>query len=160
MLRFSFFLAACCLAACGPKPAPPQPAVKPMPTFTGTVGQLDEGGAFIQFLSSHEAQVVGLDVLFPAAAFDGGQDGDVDFFVVWEDCDALPAGQKPSGTYCAGFEYSVRNLLGAPRALNQEDAGWRLRGSFRVGKATGPLQGKMAVPLEPVQIPGRGPLPR
>jgi len=159
-------MAMCCLAACGSKPAPPatsrtiSPAAsaKTAPTparsggtrFEGTVGQLEDGGAFIRFIADHEKQVVTLDVQFPADSFQGGEDGESAFFVVWEDCDNLPEGQKPNEMACTGFEYNVPKAASAERPLVQEGGVWRLRGQFKIVNAGGPLQGQMMVRLEPV----------
>lgn len=156
------------LAACKSKPASPvgEPSrSKPQASspgsdkpdmessgvqFSGAVGELDDGAKFIAFITNHENQIVTLDVRFAAEDFDGGQNVDADFFVVWDDCDKLPEGQKPNNSFCTGFEYHIPKGSGQESGLVKESSGWRLRGRFKVVNAGGPLQGLMAVRLEPV----------
>ena len=163
MLRLPILVVAMsCLLGC--RPAPPAPAgesrapaakaATPLAEsggaqFSSTVGQLEEGARFIEFIARHERQTVALDVRFPAAAFDGGRDGQTAFFVIWDDCGDLPEGQKPNNSLCTGFQYSVPDLPNGASPLVEEDGGWRLRGQFTVANAEGPHQGLMAVQLKP-----------
>jgi hypothetical protein len=114
--------------------------------FAGTVGQLDAGSAFLKFIGEHEHQTVALDLQFPPDDFQGADGSDFSAFDVWEDCDNLPAGQKPGAMLgCTGFEFNIPSR----QAVVQDGAVRRLRGKFRVEPAGGPLQGLMTVKLTP-----------
>jgi len=123
-----------------------------VPALSGTVGQLEDGDEFVTFIHMHEGRAVALDVRFPEEDFQGSADSDPSTFDVWEDCEDLAEGQKPSALNggCTGFEYSVPNPRGTARPLVKEGGVWRLRGRFRVELAGGPLQGLMVVRLVPV----------
>ncbi len=122
-----------CLAACTSKPVGPVAGSPNSGTqFSGTVGQLDEGSGFVEFISGHEDKTVTLNIRIPAASFDGGHEKEFDFFVVWDDCDNLPEGQKPSNIFCTGFEYNIPKLAGGASPLAKDTNGWTLRGRFKV----------------------------
>ena len=137
-----------CLAACTSKSAAPVAGTGNH--FSGSVGQLDDGSEFIQFIGNHDNQTVTLDIRLPAASFDGGQENELDFFVVWDNCDNLPDGQKPNSMYCTGFEYNIPKPAGGASPLIKRGNEWLVRGRFKVVNAGGPLQGLMAVRLEPL----------
>ncbi|HLJ48790.1 MAG TPA: hypothetical protein VKU01_22390 [Bryobacteraceae bacterium] len=136
-----------CLAACTSKPS--APVARARNHFAGTVGQLDDGSEFVQFIDNHENQAVTLDIRLPSVSFDGGQEKELDFFVVWDSCDNLPEGQKPNYIHCTGFEYNIPKAAGGASPLIKRGNDWSLRGRFKVVNAGGPLQGLMAVRLEP-----------
>ena len=94
---------------------------------------------------------MGLDIRIPVADFQGSVDSGSSSFVVWEECDNLTEGQQPSalGGGCTGFEYTIPN---SPNALQRDGSVWRLRGTFRVEPAGGPLQGLMLVKLIPAGV--------
>ncbi|HXR40558.1 MAG TPA: hypothetical protein VN776_15760 [Terracidiphilus sp.] len=173
MRRLSVVLLAMgCLAACGSKPAPPpvaskvagpalaakaaphklaRPAGKAEGTrYSGTVGQLDDSGDFVEFINQHENQAVTLDLFLPSAGFDGGKDGGLEWFAIWDDCDELPEGQKPGGSLCTGYEYTIGKAANGEPQIVQDGDYWRVRGRFRVVNAGGPLQGLMSMQLVPL----------
>jgi hypothetical protein len=165
MLRFSAALIALfCLLGCNSKsvhstaesrgplaPGTPKSTTPGDAQFQGTVGQLEDGASFIEFMTKHEGQTITLDAQFPAASFDGGRDGPAAFFVVLDDCDDPDQGQQRNKSVCTGFQYTVPDLPDGTSPLVQETGGaWRLRGQFTVVNGGGPHQGLMAVQLRPV----------
>ncbi len=114
----------------------------PAPRFEATVGQLEEAQEFLTFIDHHAGEKVVLDVQISGESFQGSENS----FDLWEDCDKLEEGQTPSALAgCTGFEFVM-----PARLLVKDGALWRLRGTFRVEPAGGPLQGLMIVKLNPV----------
>ena len=141
--------AAVCLMACRSKPVATSTEVHAH-TFTGSAGQLDDGEAFTRFIDAHDLGAVTLDVSLPAGAFDGGEESQFSFFVIYDSCEDLPAGRKPNQSFCTGTEYNIPKAPGAARALARDGEAWRLRGQFRVRHASGQHQGLLSVELTPV----------
>ena len=152
MLRFALAAAlVACLAGCHTKPAQRATAIEPkLPRFAASVGQLDQADAFLKFIDSHDRQTVALDLAIPSDEFEGGEESQFSFFVVYDDCDNLPEGQKPNQSFCTGVEYNIPHTAGAPHALVEDAGVWRLRGRFRIEHAPGQQQGLMSVNLVPV----------
>ena len=151
MYRSALILAvAACLAACRPKPVQPLAHQElKLPAFTGTVGHLDRGDPFLKFIDAHNRETVSLDLAIPRDEFQGGDETEFSFFVVFDDCDNLPKRKKPSQSYCTGVEYNIPHAAGAAPALVEDGAVRRLRGKFRVEHAPGQHQGLMSVNLFP-----------
>ena len=111
---------------------------------------MEDGAGFVGFINGHTDKAITLDIHIPSASFDGGQEKAFDFFVVWDGCNNLPDGQKPSSAFCTGTEYNISKTASGVSRLVKDADGWRVRGRFKVVDAGGPLQGLMAVRLEPL----------
>ena len=139
---------AVCLAGCRTKPAS-SPADPGLPGYSGTVGQLEEADAFMKFVDTHDRQTVDLNLTLANDVFEGGEEPAFSFFVVYDDCDTLPAGQKPGQPFCTGVEYNIPHSAIVPSAFTKDGTAWHLRGRFRVEHAAGQHQGLMSVTLTP-----------
>ena len=124
------------ITACGPG-GPPK--------FAGATGHLDHENGFLDFLDTNAGHIVQLDVTIPNAEYQGGEESNFAFFVLFEACsDETAKGEKPSIVNCQGTEIHV------PKAsIRREGNSWRLRGQFEPGEPTGPRQGMFAINLRP-----------
>lgn len=132
-----------------PRPAAPPTlvAAPALPQFTGTVGQFDAGANFVEFLRKNTDREIQLNITIPEAEFDGSNEADNSFFIIFDDCGEQPADEKPVAGPCTGTEVDVTNPDG-PSLLEHDKGAWHLSGRFQVGEETGPLQGLMSIELE------------
>jgi TIR domain len=118
--------------------------IRAIPTFQGELGHFEKAKAFRDFIVNHEEQVVAIDAYIPGDQFDGIAD---QFFVLWDGCEDLEPGEKPSFRKCAGTEYNVPKAEGVEAALWYSRGAYHLTGFFLVGRMAGPFQGLMGISL-------------
>lgn len=118
-----------------------------LPVFKGTVGHFKHTKAFLKFVETHEGKEVIFDVVL--RNFDGEPGS---FFVLWEGCDDLYPGERPTVAKCVGSSFNINNTKPDQQAgLFHKDGKVRLKGRFRVGTFSGPHQGLMGCGLWPLQ---------
>ena len=123
-----------------------------LPRFSGKLEQLDISQTrFVEFLEKQAGHNVELDLTIPQDEFSGALQRDDDFLTLFDDCENLPEGEKPRPILCTGTEILIGKPAGTPSHLVQKGNQWTLKGTFRVGKMSGPLQGLMSIRLDPVQ---------
>jgi hypothetical protein len=144
-----------CSRQAPPSPAPAAPAKATVTgsRFAGVVGQLDDDNGFTDFISAHAGKTVDLDITITDKDFEGGQESEFGFFVVFDNCENLPEGQRPAVGPCTGTEYNIPRTAGAG-VFVQEAGRRRLRGRFKVTDAGGPRQGLFAMELGPISGTG------
>jgi hypothetical protein len=119
-----------------------------VPEFRAKFTRAGLDNDFAEFVDAHAGEKVRLDLQWERGAFNGRQEKDFQYFVLFESCAELEKGEQPTVGICHGTEYNVPKREG--KALLSEEGGtWRLRGDFEPGERTGPLQGLFAVELAP-----------
>lgn len=121
---------------------------KATPEFRAKFTKAGLDNDFAEFVDAHAGEKVKLDLQWERGAFNGGQEKEFQFFVLFESCAELEKGEQPSVGTCHGTEYNVPKRDGKP-LLSEQNGTWRLRGEFEPGERTGPLQGLFAVELQP-----------
>ena len=121
---------------------------KAVPEFRAKFTKAGLDSDFAEFVDAHAGEKVRLDLQWERGAFNGGQEKEFQFFVLFESCAELEKGEQPSVGNCHGTEYNVPKRDGKA-LLSEHDGTWRLRGEFEPGERTGPLQGLFAVELQP-----------
>jgi len=124
-----------------------------VPSFSGRIGQLAKSNKFAKFIYEHRFKVVLLDVTIPLDEFDGDQKS---FLVLWERCDSLPVGEKPSSAHCVGTEYNIKKDASAEGDLFCTRGICKLSGYFAVSDFGGPNQGLMGTTLRSVRVENIG----
>ena len=117
--------------------------------FAGAVGQLDDDNGFLNFIRKNFDKTVNLDVTIGNDAFEGGDESEFSFFVVFDECHGLAENEKPKALNCSGCEFNIPRKAGAPSVFVREGNLRRLRGRFHVIDGGGPLQGMFTVKLYP-----------
>ncbi len=112
---------------------------------------MSEDNGFVDFIRNHAGKTVDLDISIPNDQFSGGDESTSSFFVVFDDCEGLAEGERPSVPRCTGTEFNIAHAAGAPDPLVRDRGARRLRGKFKVADGGGPLQGLMSFALAPVQ---------
>lgn len=146
--------------AAAPAAQPEQPkAQEPsLDKFEGELGHFEKAEAFAKFVSDHTLKPVYIDArLIPGPMDDEGDfkitndTFGVDSFVLWESCDSLKDGEKPSVGACTGTEYSLDRSEGPKDSdLTFIRGTLSLKGYFVVKGCDGPHQGLMGCTLRPV----------
>ncbi len=132
--------------------------------FQGEIGHFEKGQAFEKFISDHSLKKVYIDARFTPAPLDDenalriiNDTFGVESFVLWDSCESLKAGEKPSIGNCTGTEFSLDRSEGPKDSDLIFNRGvLRLKGYFVVKGCDGPHQGLMGCTLRPVNVDAQG----
>jgi hypothetical protein len=124
---------------------------KPKLKIEGMVGQLEKSIEFNTFIQNNDGKIVFIDIYIPEEEFDGIIEGETPYFVLYDECDDLEDGEKPSIRKCSGIEYNINNYGKATDYAFYFMRGfYKLRGYFAILGFEGPHQGLMGASLKPV----------
>ena len=117
-----------------------------LPSFSAEIAQLDDGG-LSEFLDENVGETVYLDLTIPQKEFQGGQERDLAFFTVFDECpEDLNENEKPNQSKCEGAEY----LLPKQALKRNRNGDYKVTGNFHPSEKSGPNQGLFSVKLTPV----------
>ena len=123
-----------------------------VPEYSGKIGNLDAGQAFIDFLYEHDGEVVYLDTYFDSDGsgheavnyYDGG-------FVLWHECPELPPAEEDlSAMYCTGVSFNVTLSPGTEALWGYNQGFQYLKGHWSVTALPGMHQGLLSLTLNAV----------
>lgn len=141
-----------------PTPAQPSPRAAAVsehdhvPHFQGEIGPLQQAARFSHFMYKNRFKVVLLEVWMTESNFDGDAD-ELSYFVLWEECQSLARGEKPSSAKCSGTEYNIApNPPATESNLSYSRGVYRLAGYFSISGYDGPHQGLMGTTLKPLRV--------
>lgn len=128
--------------------------------YEGEIGNFEKGQAFEKFISDHTLKKVYVDVHLNPEPLDDenalriiNDTFGVESFVIWDSCESLKAGEKPSIGNCTGTEFSLDRSEGPKDSdLTYVRGVLRLKGYFVVKGCDGPHQGLMGCTLRPLNV--------
>lgn len=128
--------------------------------FEGEIGNFEKGKAFEEFIFDHTLKKVYIDARFTPAPLDDenalriiNDAFGVESFVLWNSCESLKAGEKPSIGNCTGTEFSLDRSKGPKDSdLTFIRGTLNLKGYFVVKGCDGPHQGLMGCTLRPLNV--------
>jgi hypothetical protein len=132
--------------------------------FKGEIGNFEKGQAFEKFISNHELKKVYIDARLTPDPMDDenalriiNDTFGVESFVVWDSCESLKAGEKPSIGNCTGTEFLLDRSEGPKDSdLTFNRGVLSLKGYFVVKGCDGPHQGLMGCTLRPLNVEAGG----
>ena len=128
----------------------PTPTILPaIQSFTGEIGQLENGNSFNDFIDSNRGKIIKIDAFIREDQFYGNAGTDRPYLVVWFQCNSL---SKPlDNSNCEGFSYMIR-ATNSPTdyVFGSNNLSIQLKGYFLVGLDSFTNDGYIFIPLEPL----------
>ncbi len=128
--------------------------------FEGELGHFEKSRAFEKFIFDHALKPVYIDAYLTPGPMDDEKAFEptndtfgLETFVLWDACESLKPGEKPSTLTCTGTEFSIDRSEGPKDSdLTFIRGVLHLRGYFVVKGCDGPHQGLMGCSLRPVNV--------